>query len=372
MRCRLVYILYVVAFAVVAWVTVLAIPRTEDIDSSSYRAMVCGGEVCRPYASRVLHPAVVRCLMTAGVGQDKAFAAVNIMSAVVFYVLVLVLMQPLRFSSVVFLLLTSPLWWVWGGSLYIQDMFAAMLAAALFITVRVEASSAREGVYCGRRGLFCIGMLILLMQLTRESSAVFALALAVLAWCERDRRLAIVSVAAMITGMAIVAWVSRDAQPNVNELDGLTYLACKAIANGLRNIAGLIPWNDGYATRLACYYPDPPLWKYTLPTFLQRGNVHEIGIYTFLPETIVITFGVWLLYFPGILLFLGKLRREWQIRTFFYDGFMHLPLDVKLAFVSGGIFWILVPFCGTSLLRYAGYAWPLFWIALPYWLSRRA
>ena len=366
------YLLLAIAFAVVVIASVAVVPRVEDVDSSSYRMMVQGERACRPYASRILHPSVVRGMSAAGVSMPVAFAASSIASAVVFYVLLLVRLRQIRPVWMVFLLLVSPLWWMWIGNIYIQDMFAAALAAILFWSVNMVSCATDGKPACRKVGLPLVALVLFLLQLTRETSAVFALALAVLAWRERDKLLAVVSIVAMVVGMALVAWVSTDAAPNTNELGGFAYMACKALANGVRNFTGMIPWNDGYATHLACYYPDPPLWKCTLPAFLQWGNVHEIGIYAFLPELIAMTIAVWLFFFPGALLLLWRLCREGRLKkSLAHGGFARLPLDVRLAIVSGCIFWVTAPFCGTSLMRYAGYAWPLFWIALPHLAMRQ-
>ncbi len=348
-------------------VSVVSIPRNEDIDSSSYRMMAQGEQVCRPYASRVLHPAVIRCMARTGIAPETAFAAVNVVSAVLFYVLLLAIMPPTRPAVNAFVLLVSPLWWVWGGNIYVQDMFAAALAAALFMAVCFAYDRRNGGGYAW----MSVGVILFLLQVTRESSAVFALALAVLAWRRKAWRLMTVSLAAMVAGMAVVSWSSSGAQPNTNELGGFAYLVCKAVANGVRNFTGIIPWNDGYATHLACYYPDPPIWKCTLPAFLQWGNVHEIGIYAFQPANIAMFLARWLLYFPGALLLCCIAPRIAGRRPALPSaGFAHMPLYVQLAFVSGGIFWLLAPFSGPSLMRLVGYAWPFFWIALPY--MRRA
>lgn len=366
------YLLLAVAFAFAVVASVAVVSRVEDPDGYSYRKMAQGEQVCRPYASRVLHPAMVRGMSAAGVSMPVAFAATTIASALVFYALLLARMRRIRPTWKVFALLVSPLWWVWGGNFYIQDMVAAAFAAILFCATDM-ASCAAGGKFPYRRktGLCLVALSLFLLQLTRESSVVFAMTLAVLAWRGKDRRLAIASVAAMVAGMAVVAWASRNASPNTNELGGFAYMACKAVANGVRNFTGVIPWNDGYAARLACYYPNPPLWKCTLPTFMQWGNVHEIGIYAFLPELMAMTLAVWLFFFPGALLLSWRICREGRLKSLAHGGFARLPLDIRLAIVSGCIFWVTAPFCGTSLMRYAGYAWPLFWIALPHLAMRQ-
>ncbi len=53
-------------FALVVALSILLVPRTEDIDSGSYRLMAAGEPARRPYANRILHPLLVRTLFSLG------------------------------------------------------------------------------------------------------------------------------------------------------------------------------------------------------------------------------------------------------------------------------------------------------------------
>ncbi len=404
-------------FALVVTLSILLVPRTEDIDSGSYRLMAAGERACRPYANRILHPLLARVLShcdspfdwdrrhlggadwdrrhlggamnrptaaeTAAPPVNSQFPILNsqfsilnspftllaLLSSITFYLCVLSLLRDIRPRWWTFPLLISPLWWVWGGNIYIQDMFAAALTALLFIALRGNA----------RMRVVLAFILLFLLQLTRESTAVLAIALTALALWRRDWRLALSSLFAMALGMVVVSWATRDALPNTNELGGFAYLACKTLANGLRNLTGVIPWNDGYAVHLPWHYPNPPLWKCTLPAFLQMGNVHEVGVYAIEFKTVLRTLALWLLYFPGALLFFA-LRRRAHLECVTTDRNTSLrarvssalaclraaPLYVQHALVVGLLFWILAPFSGTSLDRLVGYSWPLFWVAIPW------
>lgn len=46
-------------------------------------------------------------------------------------------------------------------------------------------------------------------------------------------------------------------------------------------------------------------------------------------------------------------------------------MGVQLALIAGFIYWLSVPFAGRSGFRLIGYAWPLFWIAIPYFHFRQ-
>ena len=339
----------------------MAIPRVEDIDSVSYRLMARCEPACRPYANRILHPAIagaVNRILTANEEgcpscENISFVLIAIVSSIAFYLCVIPLIRPIRPRWLVLPLLVSPLWWVWGGNIFLQDMFAAALTAILLLFLRRP----------GFRPALASLVVLFLLQVTRESTMLLSLALIALAFCHHRWRLAVGALMAMALGMVVVAYASKNALPNTNELGGGVYMVAKAIANGLRNFTGVIPWNDGYAAHIPWHYPDPPLWKCTLPAFLQMGNVHEVGVYKFMPGMVLRTFAFWLLYFPGTIV-LMLIRRKGLFRAFAAE-FRASPLYIQYAFVVGALFWILAPFSGTSIERLVGYAWPLFWVALP-------
>ncbi len=372
----------------VAW-SIAAIPRVEDVDSGSYRLMARGEPACLPYANRILHPALARVLgygaaapRTTGLEDNRnspknsqfsilnsQFHLIAVISSLVFYLCVLSLLRDVRPRWLVFVLLISPLWWVWGGNIYIQDMFAAALTALLLLLLRSSEPNSQFPIPCSP---FPIPLILFLLQLTRESSALLSLVLIALALWRRRWRLAVGAFAAMAAGMAVVAWANRDALPSANGLDGGVYLVAKAVANGVRNFTGVIPWNDGYAARMPWYYPDPPVWKCALPAFLQMGNVHEVGIYKFMPGVVLRTFALWLLYFPGVILLFFKgvstTTGQQDNRSAILNSQFSIhnsPFYIQYSLVVGLVFWLLAPFSGPSLDRLVGYAWPLFWVALP-------
>ena len=161
----------------VAW-SIAFIPRAEDVDSGSYRLMARGEPACLPYANRILHPALAGFLwrrfqnimppksddivasptccrplaapptphpLTHPPSSPKnsqfsflnfQFLLIAVISSLVFYLCILSLLRDVRPRWLVFVLLVSPLWWVWGGNIYIQDMFAAALTALLLLLLR--------------------------------------------------------------------------------------------------------------------------------------------------------------------------------------------------------------------------------------------
>ena len=140
------------------------------------------------------------------------------------------------------------------------------------------------------------------------------------------------------------------------------------------NLLGMTVWSDTYARVLPHYYPDPPLWQTALPAWLPLGGIKAVGIYTvdgWKPVEVLVTlvsaFGI----LPVILWKWLKTRTKADMRGWLFEE--KLPCSVAVAFLAGAVFFMLAPFSGRSIPRLIGYAWPLFWMALPWlWRSDKA
>jgi len=108
------------------------------------------------------------------------------------------------------------------------------------------------------------------------------------------------------------------------------------------------------------FYPDPPVWKMSLPTWLQGGSVQEVGVYRFdlpLPlrtvSALLSTFGL-----------LTVMAWYW-LRKEGWSRLKQVPDAFRMAMIIGLAFFVLAPFSGRSVERLVGYAWPAFWLAVP-------
>ena len=365
------------------------------------------GEVVRPYANRVLHPMVVRGVKevlkcgssrvlkseTKGNAYDNShtlalqnfstspdFLAFCIVAAgsLLIVLTALAALTPSLSALPFAVLVACPTLCLYSVNIYLQDLFALALTALFFWALSVK------------RVVLSL-LLLFLLQTARESTVVIAAAFIMIAGLRRQWRWMVGAAGAMACAMFAVAVVSRDALPNIHSMGGLTYLATKVVANGAENLFGVTVWSDSYARQLPHYYPDAPLWKMAVPAWAPLGNMTSVGIYQWdgwRPVEILVflasAFGV----LPVLLFKYGwsllPMRR--LSPTSFADNpkaahgqdarvtesasvWAAWPLSVSVAALAGIIFLVLSPFAGRTVERQIGYAWPLFWLALP-WVLR--
>ena len=341
-----------------------------DIDNGSYVGLAEGkiGEVYRPYANRMLHPLMVRAVAamfgaTPSAGHPAwwvvqfVFLAVFLCGAVALVArhLFSAMAMPLgrgRAFALSLLLLVSPLWCVWGGNPYIQDVPLAAFEVCFFMAL------------LGGQSLIALAFLAL-MVLTRESSVVVAGLLFICAVASRRWSLVVGTVLTTAASMVAAAWLSRESPGNIGGMGALTYMATKAVAAGSSNLLGMPLWTDVHAQLLPWFYPDAPAWSVDVPNWVRLGRIHRIGIYAFRPWNIVHTLALWALPLVPAALALAISRRMGTLRQLARPRSM--PLAVQVAAAVGLAFWLLQPFSGYSPWRYVGYAWPFAWIAVP-WL----
>jgi len=344
--------------AVAIGLCIRGLPKVPDVDSVSYRKMAEGrmGEVVRPYANRVLHPLVVRGVeeVLQNVRTDPetfAFCIVAVASLVI-ALTALADLTP-RLSAIPFAVLVAcPTLCLYSVNIYLQDLFALALTALFF-----RALSAKRIV---------LSLLFLfLLQTARESTVVIVAALVIAAGVRRQWKWVVGAVGAMVCAMMVVAVVSCDARPNIHSMGALTYLATKVIANGAENLFGVTVWSDTYARQLPNYYPNAPLWKMALPGWVPLGNMTSVGVYRW-DASRPVEVAVILLSAFGVLPVLWA-RCGWGRLSF-----RKWPLAIAVAGLTGLAFLLLSPFAGRTVERQIGYAWPLFWLALPFVVTRCA
>lgn len=361
----------VVALVVAAMLRLFEVPW--DIDNGSYVNLALGrvSEVYRPYANRMLHPLMVRGV-AAALGMRPivgcpawwivqiAFLAAFLAGAVALVARFLhrADMSPActaRAFAYAAILLVSPLWFVWSGNPYIQDVPVAAFGVFFF-----------HALVGGRTGLAlaCLA----LMMLTRESSVVVAAALGLVAIGGRRWRLAVGAVLVTAGAMAFSAWLGRESPGSISGMGSFSYMVTKTVAAGSYNLLGIHFWTDLHAVKLPWFYPDAPVWAMDLPAWIRFGGIRRVGIYSFDPMHVVNTFALWALPLvpPALVLFIS--RRMASLRLLLAPR--SLPLAIQVAALSGFVFWLSQPFAGYSPWRYLGYVWPFAWIVVP-WLIRK-
>ena len=341
-----------------------------DVDNGAYVNLALGrvSEVYRPYANRMLHPLMVRGVAAVLGLQPVAGCSVWWIVQIAFLAAFLVgavalvtrfLYRPgsppalaARAFAYAGLLLVSPLWCVWGGNPYIQDVAVAAFGVFFF-----------HALISGRMvlALACLA----LMVLTRESSVVVAAARGLSAACGRRWRLAAGTVLVTAGAMVLSAWLGRESPGSLSGMGTFSYMITKTVAAGCNNLLGIHLWTDVHAVKMPWYYPAAPAWAMDMPACLHLGDVRRIGIYSFNPMQVVNTFALLMLPLlpSAIVLFLS--RRMASLRLLLSPR--SLPLAIQVAALSGLLFWLSQPFAGYSPWRYLGYVWPFAWIVVP-WL----
>jgi hypothetical protein len=328
-------------------------PRTPPLiaDSIAYRAMALGqfGNVPGSISGRLLHPLVVRFLSWAsGLNVDGAFFVVALVTvALLIGISAWILRQATGFGALVLpLLLTPVLVDDMFGLYYCQDLFYAALLSCFFVAL-----------IKGRRGLAL--MLLFPLYLARESTILLALAWVVIAWFESD--FFVVAVCAIITfvGFFITRKFAAFGVPNVHHTNEFVFLALKPPFDSLRNFLGLILVPSEMKGR-PNFNSCTPFVTINLPSLLSYGSTRQCGICC--PDLAgpLHTFRLWFSLFgigPAVVCVLFK-RNSSRV-------LVNSPLWLKLATIYGLFAFIVAPFVSLWLERDVGYAWPVFWLAVP-------
>lgn len=370
----------VLAIAVLTIASGLRNVCTEDVDSASYRLMAEGrmSEVVAPYTKRVLNPFFIRAVAsaytygyrflygsrergneenlqerTSASTREQAAVAVSVFwlfLALVFFVELL----STRLSCLQILVLgVNPVFALSVFHTWLPDL----PALALLLATLLALDKKRTGI-----ALACLFGAIL----ARDAILLFAALWMILACIGKRKREAFGVLLTSLAACVTVAWLSKEGQGNIHGVGGVTYMLMKVAANGLVNFAGVVVWSNIYSETLSHFYPGAPIWKIALPPFLQFGNIREIGIYSFHPQKCLSTFIV-LIFLFGCLVPISVKRGVSFLRK---DRAIQLWHDVRnnrlffpvLCALTGTFFLLLTPFVGRTIIRYAGYAWPLFWL----------
>ncbi len=338
-------------------------PGSPDVDSFSYQAMAEGRmqEVVQPYAKRVLHPLVVRWV-------GGSFEVVAVVTLIAFFIALTKLLgafdngferekivsDPHKEMLQLFCLVCAPFFCSYIVEIYLSDLFVMTLTAWFFVFLHKE-----------RMG-WCLLMLFL-MQISRESTAVVVFAFLSVALVRLQWKLAVCIVGVFACALIVVSFVSRESLGNIHSMGGFVYMVTKVAASALVNLCGLTVWSDTYALALPHYYPNPPLWQMPVPSWLPLGGTKMMGVYTVdvwrpFEVLVVLTSSFGLL--PVVLL--KQVKSHVRVKNIKWVACEEIPYSVIVAFMVGVAFCLLSPFSGRTILRYVGYAWPLFWFALIY------
>jgi hypothetical protein len=323
------------------------LPYLHHWDSQSYMFIAQGrlAEVMSPFSKRALYPWMAKLLANeANLELGTSFMVLNVTAFMLLALCLTVMLEMLTahaWLAIPLLLTPLPLESLELG--YLPDLFHTALAALFFLLLLKD---------------FEIAALVVLFFafIVRESTLLLCLTCAVMGWLRGRKTLWIGSLVVLVAGTVITSVVAKHGQPNYHHLPDFVYLALKVPYNFLANYLGIYVWTN------ATSWVGEPLVRWKLPAFLQSQMHQEIG-FRFEWRFPLTTLLVLLTVFGSGPLFLAALLK--RLRTL-----LEVPLALQLAFLYGILCFFLGPALGNWVERLVGYAWPLFWLVIPWSMYR--
>ncbi|HWD17664.1 MAG TPA: hypothetical protein VHB20_00165 [Verrucomicrobiae bacterium] len=323
------------------------LPYMVAIDDDAYKAMAEGktSTVDSPFTKRFLYPYLAKSLTRlTGAPLPTICLALNLSAWTLLAVCV----------TAVLVKTTGQSWW---AAIFLMTPMPseALLLAYMPEVFHMALVSLFFLLLWSRRDLPALAALLLAF-FTRESTLLLCVALFAVAWWRGERRLALGSAVTLVAGMVAGSMAARLGRPNIYALPDVVYLALKVGYNSLRDYCGVMFWTNVDPTRIA------PSFTWPLPAALQWGKVREIGV-RFLWDQPLLTLVSWAAIFGCAPLV------AWRWREVFRTG-AKWPLAVRVAFVYGGVAYLIGPGLGASVQKLVGAGWPIVWIAMPWVLSQ--
>ena len=323
-------------FAIVAHME----PIFSVSDASFYLSIARGdtAHVMQPWASRQLGALVV-----AGLARvlhwsvERSFIVEGVASLL--FTLGAVYWLMLRTASPRWMLIAVavlPSWIPLVQYLALPDLWYAALLGVVFLLLA--------------RGQFMAAALMMFpLMLSRESTSLTLLCFLAAGWRRLNWRQGIAAVVAAAGGSAVVSRLTANSQSNMEHLPEAIYMLAKAPWNFLRNVLGITPWSNMYP-----FLCKVPVWSMSF----HYKDVQRVGICGFSWGQQMVAVQVVLTSFGLLPLLLGFLW--WRHRRFAGRSVL-----LRFSLLYGAACLVLAPVLGAGFQHLAGYAWPLFVVALP-------
>ena len=314
-------------------------------DARFYLGIVTGdySQVMQPFASRQLGALVVAALAHAMHWTvERAFIEEGVLSLIV--MLVAIYYVALHTRAPRWLLLAIALVPFWGSlleNLVLPDLwYSALLALVLLLLAGEHMLGA--------------SLMMFPLMLSRESTSLTLICFLIACWGWMRWRDRIVAVVSAIAGSVLVSHLAARAQPNFEHLPASIYMLAKVPWNFMRNVLGIIPWSN-----VNTEFCVVPAWT----TQVHLGRLHAIGICG-------VSLAAWVKISQSVLCDFGLLPLLaavfwWRCRKIAIRNAL-----LRFTLLYGGISLLLAPMLGTWFDRLLGYAWPLFFVALPLLFDR--
>ena len=348
-------LLVAVVVGMTAWVDC---PYSFNIDSRHYIDIAEGRMhlVNKPFSNRFLHPIVAGTIAkVTHLSTETSFLLIGILSLLVLLTAVFSVAKVDNLSpAAVIAFLLTPFLVRLFQQYYLPDMFYAAILGLFFLC-------------WGQYKLWWTLVLLFLLYITRESTILLSLTVALISVHKRWWRMLLGIIIATSLAIIVSNYVSSFGQLNIHATSDSVYLFGKIPFNFLKNILGIVLWTNTLAANNPTVFYNTSLLIVTLPSWLHMGAIHSIGVYTFAPliafntiSTLLTTFGA----LPVLVLLDFARYRRSMLNS-------HNTSPIMLPALGYGL---LSFFVGTSIGatvgRLVGYGWPAFWIASPLLLGQ--
>jgi hypothetical protein len=314
-------------------------------DARFYIAMASGdySQVMQPFASRQLGALLVTgCMRLLHCSVETGFLIEGTASIV--FTLVAIYYLALKTTAprwLLFAMAFVPFWNFLLQDLVLPDLWYSALLALMLLILEEEH-------------MLAAALMMFPLMLSREST-VLTLACFLFACWKRlrwtDRVAAVLST---VAGSIVVKQLAMRAQPNSENLPASLYMLAKVPWNLMNNVFGLVPWSN--VNTQFCSVP-----RWAIPVHL--GPVQGIGVCGFSITGWVLVSEAVLSEFGLLPLLLGFLW--WRGRKLGASSIL-----LRFTLVYGVASLVLAPVLGTWAARLIGYAWPIFFVALPMLFDR--
>jgi hypothetical protein len=357
-------------------------------DADFYRALGLGqlSTVASPFSGRVLGPFLAAWLgRVTGVGLNQGFLLAGLASLAIVLACAAKLLRLQEAQAALFAaIFLMPFWADLFAHYYLPDLLHAAILAALLLALAT--------------GQTTLAMLLLFpAYVARESTLLVALCLVVAAWRRLPLRDLVVGSMATVGGALVNRHFVRMGAPNAQGLSGGPYMAGKFVWSFARNILGVSPWTN---TVPYC----KPFWTMALPAGTHMGGIHLVGmcgasiwgpsrsllawfgifgvgpaiaLALFRPFTsaAALSGASWLYGAPSVSergpiapdrVFKDRVLKGRVLKDRVLRGRV---VAYRFSILYGGVSLLLAPLLGASTDRLVQYAWPIFFVALAWFVA---
>ena len=311
-----------------------------EADARFYLEMVVGdySQVMQPFASRQLGVLVVAAMVhLLHWTVDRAYSVEGGVSLAFLLGSIYFLMSHTAAPRWMLLAIAAvPFWPGLLQTLVLPDLWYSALLAGLILMVASEMWMAAA-------------LMMFPLMLSRESTSLALVCFLVAAWGRLRWRHRVIAVLSAAAGSVVVGRLAARAQPNLEHLPEIVYMFFKVPWNFMLNVVGIVPWSNVNAEYCAV-----PRWQWTVPF----GHVTAIGVCGFSLSGLMQWALAMMTSFGLLPMLMGYLW--WRCR-----GVRTRSVLLRFTLLYGIISLLLAPVLGTWFLRLVGYAWPLFFVALP-------